>query len=74
MQDSLKKKKSKKNNNNNKKQQTTHLACMMSLFHHAVYHMMETGWVKVSSTDVGPLHYQYQEEKKQGTTQTATDS
>lgn len=28
-----------------------------------VYHMMETGWVKVSQTDVGPLHYQYQEEK-----------
>ena len=29
----------------------------------AVYHMMETGWVKDSSTDVGVLHYQYQEEK-----------
>ena len=30
----------------------------------AVYHMMETGWVKVSQTDVRELHYQYQEEKK----------
>lgn len=28
-----------------------------------VYHMMETGWVKVSSTDVKDLHYQYQQEK-----------
>lgn len=28
-----------------------------------VYHMMETGWVKVSSTDVGELHYKYQDEK-----------
>ena len=26
--------------------------------------MMETGWVKVSSTDVKDLHYQYQEEKE----------
>ena len=25
--------------------------------------MMETGWVKVSSTDVKDLHYQYQDEK-----------
>ncbi len=25
----------------------------------AVYHMMETGWVKVSSSDVGPLYYDY---------------
>lgn len=24
-----------------------------------LYHMMETGWVKVSSTDVGPLYYDY---------------
>ena len=29
----------------------------------SVYHMMETGWVKVSSTDVKDLHYQYQKEK-----------
>ena len=29
---------------------------------HAVYHMMETGWVKVSSTDVMELHYKYKEE------------
>lgn len=29
-----------------------------------VYHMLETGWVKVSSTDVGQLHYQYLEEKQ----------
>ena len=33
----------------------------MSIF--AVYHMMETGWVKVSQTDVGDLHYQYRDEK-----------
>ena len=24
--------------------------------------MQETGWVKVSSTDVGELHYQYKDE------------
>nr|CAA66312.1 LMP7-like protein [Geodia cydonium] len=29
-----------------------------------LYHMMETGWVKVSQTDVKELHYQYQDEKK----------
>ena len=28
-----------------------------------LYHMMETGWVKVSSTDVEELHYLYQQEK-----------
>lgn len=28
-----------------------------------LYHMMETGWVKVSSTDVMELHYKYQDEK-----------
>ena len=27
--------------------------------------MMETGWVKVSSTDVLDLHYQYQAEKEE---------
>ena len=27
--------------------------------------MMETGWVKVSSTDVKDLHYQYQKEKEE---------
>jgi hypothetical protein len=26
--------------------------------------MMETGWVKVSSTDVKELHYHYQKEKE----------
>lgn len=35
------------------------------LFCRVVYHMMETGWVKVSSTNVLELHYRYQEEKKQ---------
>jgi 20S proteasome subunit beta 5 len=29
-----------------------------------LYHMREDGWVKVSSTDVYKLHYQYQDEKK----------
>ena len=29
----------------------------------SVYHMMEIGCVKVSSTDVKDLHYQYQKEK-----------
>jgi len=42
---------------------------------HAVYHMKETGWEKVSSTDVGLLHYQYQEEKKEASSaQTPVDS
>ena len=40
-----------------------------------LYHMKETGWEKISSTDVGLLHYQYQEEKKQASsTQTPADS
>lgn len=30
-----------------------------------LYHMQETGWVKVSQTDVKDLHYRYQEEKGQ---------
>ncbi len=30
-----------------------------------VYHMMETGWVKVSTTDVGPLHYEYEARRGQ---------
>ena len=30
---------------------------------HTVYHMKETGWEKVSSTDVAELHYQYKDEK-----------
>ena len=29
-----------------------------------VYHMKETGWVKVSSTDVAELHYQYEDVDK----------
>ena len=29
-----------------------------------VYHMKETGWVKVSQSNVKDLHYQYQEEKE----------
>ena len=29
-----------------------------------VYHMRETGWIKVSQTDVTELHYKYAEEKK----------
>lgn len=38
-----------------------------SMFHYTgnffiVYHMRETGWVKVSSTDVAELHYQYKDE------------
>ncbi|XP_070575932.1 proteasome subunit beta type-5-like [Ptychodera flava] len=28
-----------------------------------LYHMKETGWIKVSQNDVGELHYKYQEEK-----------
>eukprot|EP00045_Choanoeca_perplexa_P001401 m.19514 g.19514 ORF g.19514 m.19514 type:complete len:285 (+) comp10917_c0_seq1:130-984(+) len=28
-----------------------------------LYHMKESGWVKISADNVGPLHYQYQEEK-----------
>ncbi|KAK3086665.1 hypothetical protein FSP39_021621 [Pinctada imbricata] len=31
-----------------------------------LYHMKETGWEFVSQTDVKDLHYQYQEEKKKG--------
>ncbi|KAJ8042320.1 Proteasome subunit beta type-5 [Holothuria leucospilota] len=30
-----------------------------------LYHMQETGWIKVSQTDVKDLHYRYQEEKEQ---------
>eukprot|EP00058_Branchiostoma_floridae_P002450 XP_002587938.1 hypothetical protein BRAFLDRAFT_87326 [Branchiostoma floridae] len=30
----------------------------------SVYHMKETGWIKVSQTDVMDLHYKYKEEKK----------
>jgi hypothetical protein len=30
---------------------------------HTVYHMKETGWVKISADNVFPLHYKYQEEK-----------
>nr|AAM18885.1 unknown [Branchiostoma floridae] len=29
-----------------------------------LYHMKETGWIKVSQTDVMDLHYKYKEEKK----------
>ncbi|XP_067651705.1 proteasome subunit beta type-5-like [Haliotis asinina] len=29
-----------------------------------LYHMKETGWIKVSQTDVKELHFKYQEEKK----------
>nr|AAY98499.1 LMP X [Swiftia exserta] len=29
-----------------------------------MYHMQETGWVKVSQNDVGQLHYKYQDEKR----------
>eukprot|EP00057_Strongylocentrotus_purpuratus_P033141 XP_790345.2 PREDICTED: proteasome subunit beta type-5 [Strongylocentrotus purpuratus] len=29
-----------------------------------LYHMQETGWVKISSTDVKDLHYRYQDEKE----------
>jgi len=29
-----------------------------------LYHMRETGWIKVSQTDVTELHYKYQEEKE----------
>ncbi|XP_062501224.1 proteasome subunit beta type-5-like [Corticium candelabrum] len=29
-----------------------------------LYHMKETGWEKISQTDVTELHYKYQEEKK----------
>lgn len=28
-----------------------------------LYHMKESGWVKISADNVGPLHYKYQEEK-----------
>ena len=53
--------------------QTIDFACMMSSC--IVYHMKETGWEKISSTDVALLHYQYQEEKKQASsTQTPVDS
>lgn len=30
-----------------------------------LYHMKETGWIKVSASDVGPLHYQFKEEAAQ---------
>ncbi len=40
---------------------TISLLCLQNL---AVYHMKETGWVKVSQTDVGPLHYEYKDEKE----------
>jgi len=29
-----------------------------------LYHMRETGWIKVSQTDVQDLHFKYKEEKK----------
>ncbi len=31
----------------------------------AVYHMRETGWVKISNTDVGPLYYEYKAQESQ---------
>ena len=43
---------------------TVHLRLVFLVSETAVYHMMETGWVKVSQTDVKELHYQYQDEKK----------
>ncbi len=30
----------------------------------AVYHMQETGWIKVSADNVMDLHYMYQDQKK----------
>jgi len=30
----------------------------------SIYHVKETGWVKISSDDVTDLHYKYQDEKK----------
>jgi hypothetical protein len=35
-----------------------------SYFPVSVYHMKETGWVKISQTDVGELYYKYKAEKK----------
>lgn len=40
-----------------------YLSCEWCLYFFSVYHMKETGWVKVSQTDVLDLHYQYQGEK-----------
>lgn len=39
--------------------------CMLTMhaFLFSVYHMKETGWVKISQDDTMKLHYQYQEEK-----------
>ena len=42
---------------------TSLLSSLLPSLHLTVYHMMETGWVKVSQTDVGELHYKYREEK-----------
>ena len=42
---------------------STYVITIIPLCSLLVYHMMETGWVKVSQTDVRELHYQYQDEK-----------
>ena len=34
-------------------------ACADDCSHLAVYHMRETGWIKVSQTDVLDLHHKY---------------
>ena len=44
------------------KENYTVMAFHIFIFLSVVYHMRETGWVKVSSTDVAELHYQYKDE------------
>eukprot|EP00043_Microstomoeca_roanoka_P012377 m.119659 g.119659 ORF g.119659 m.119659 type:complete len:293 (-) comp15477_c1_seq1:335-1213(-) len=39
-----------------------------------LYHMKETGWVRVSADNVGPLHYKYLDEKKQAEAGMATEA
>ena len=47
------------------------LGCVLSL-PSPVYHMKETGWVKISADNVALLHYEYQAEKAAAATGSAT--
>eukprot|EP00058_Branchiostoma_floridae_P008726 XP_002594214.1 hypothetical protein BRAFLDRAFT_117625 [Branchiostoma floridae] len=42
----------------------THRTLTAAVWSTVMYHMKETGWIKVSQTDVMDLHYKYKEEKK----------
>lgn len=39
--------------------------CLTLYFLFALYHMRETGWIKVSQEDIGDLYHHFYNEKKQ---------